>query len=120
MKMAQNRELGTRRQAFAAERVFIDLDKAGAPEWAKGCDRCKFGVIRHIDYSHGPLPLYELLPLLAAVYLVEFCDCQAGEVARQNARSMYVRMRDGNMLDAEQARVQEWVESHTSMEPVTA
>jgi hypothetical protein len=109
-----NQTLGTRRQAFAAERVYIDLDKAGAPEWAKGCDNCKFGVIRHIDYSHSPLPLYEMLPLLAAVYLVEFCDCQAGEVARQNARSMYARMRDGNMLESEAARVRQWVEGMTA------
>ncbi len=99
----------------------IALDKASAPEWAKGCEHCTFGVIRHIDYSHGPLPLYQLLPLLAAVYLVEFCECQAGEVARNNARGMYARMRDGGVLAQEQECVRQWVEGTTAnLEQVTA
>ena len=35
----------------------IALDKASAPDWAKGCARCKYGVIAHIDYNPAPLPL---------------------------------------------------------------
>lgn len=113
MKLALNRELVTRRQAFAAERTFIDLAKANAPEWAKGCDKCKFGVIG-AEYSNSPLPLYQAQPLLAEAGLIRFCDCQAGRTARERAKVEYLSIRDNPYTAFMRRQLEAWVESHNT------
>ena len=109
MKIAPNRELVTRRQAFAAERTFIDLAKASAPEWAKGCDKCKYGVIGDEAYTASPLPLYQAQPLLAEAGIIRFCDCQAGRIARERAKTEYVAIRDNPYTDFMRRQLEDWM-----------
>lgn len=95
MKIAPGKDLVSRRQALAGDRTFIDLAKASAPEWAKGCDKCKFGIVGGEGYNTSPLPLYQAQPLLAEAKMIRFCDCQAGQAARRNAAGEWRRI-DGN------------------------
>lgn len=92
----------------------IALDKASAPEWAKGCDRCKYGVIAGVDYSTAPLPLYQLQPMLAASKLIRFCDCEAGKHARNYAAGTWKALGDAGWVAQYQQRVESWVEDRNT------
>lgn len=106
MKLAAQPDLKSRRKML--EQVFIDLDKASAPEWAKGCDRCKFGVIG-ADYSSSPMPLYQAQPLLAEAGLIRFCDCEAGQAARRNAIGVWREVKDDPHTGFMRVQLEAWV-----------
>lgn len=45
--------------------------------WAKGCDRCNFGVLNQVSYSNS-LPLYLAKLALYRSGALDICDCAAG------------------------------------------
>jgi hypothetical protein len=66
------------------------IDELG-PEWAKGCDRCEYGIANAPDLT-GAVTFY----LERWVQSHEskgriFCDCQAGEAQRTNMRKLAAR-----------------------------
>jgi hypothetical protein len=111
---AKQNEMISRRQAFASEHKFVAMSAANAPEWAKGCERCDFGVIG-MEHATGPLPMFLMRAVLAERHIIEFCDCRAGHMARQHARRIYTTIKEGNerISPALMEIVNAWIEDHS-------
>lgn len=58
------------------------------PDWARGCPSCEFGIVVAPDIL-AAFPINESRAMQAAEQLVEFCDCRAGHMYRQNLRKHY-------------------------------
>ena len=110
-RKAEQRDLASRRQAIAAERTYIALSQASAPEWAHGCERCEYGVIG-MAHGNGPLPLFLMRAVLAERHVIEFCDCRAGMLAGDHARVVYAAILGGREKIAPHVMeaVEEWIE----------
>lgn len=58
------------------------------PEWAKGCESCKFGIVLAPDIL-AAFPLGEGRAVQAAEGMITFCTCKAGHLYRQHLRRVY-------------------------------
>lgn len=73
----------------------IPLEQAGeSVAWARGCDKCKFGLINPPP-ANVAAPLYIARTTQAALGLLTFCDCRAGKTYRQSLIGTYRSMSDG-------------------------
>lgn len=61
------------------------------PEWAHGCEKCRFGIVFPTELS-GADSLYMERLAQAVDGIVEFCDCKAGHMYRQHLRAEYRRV----------------------------
>lgn len=78
-----------------AERTYVDLDVAGKPDWAIGCDKCTYGLINPPPLDVADTSTYLIRTYQAANGRLDFCDCQAGQSYRQYLRGMYSAVKDG-------------------------
>jgi len=72
-----------------------DIDDAAAPGWARGCDKCKFGLINPPDPSHIPAPWYAARIAQAKVGRLQFCECDAGQGYRHYLLRKYQDIKSG-------------------------
>jgi hypothetical protein len=66
--------------------AIVDL----GPEWASGCERCKFGIV-HSDLTGAVTFYLERWVQSHETRGAIFCDCQAGEAQRTNMRKLAAR-----------------------------
>lgn len=79
--------------------VRISLPTQGRDvHWARGCDRCRFGLTVTPEHRTG-ISLYVERAVQASLGLVQFCDCRAGKAYRAFLRNTYRDIRDGGMYD---------------------
>lgn len=64
----------------------MDIKVAG-PEWANGCESCRFGIV--FAPSVGFAPLYFARAILARHGHVLFCECRAGQTAQRHAERVF-------------------------------
>lgn len=93
------------------------------PEWARGCDKCKFGIIHQPDLWGCGVSLFIARAMamdLDGICYVIYCDCRAGQAAMAKDQ----KTRDG-LNKIHTAGVQEGTDSHgnkgyewTHVEPV--
>lgn len=114
-RKAEQRELVSRRQSLADQREYISLANAAAPDWARGCGSCNFGITG-MQCENGPLPLFLLRALLAERHLIDFCDCRAGQMARQHARRVYaaIARRDEIISPFAAEALEAWIEQQSA------
>lgn len=70
------------------KRVTDHLPKSNDQAWARGCSKCKCGIVSGADILPA-LSLYEGRAVQAHEELLIFCDCRAGFMYRQNLRRIY-------------------------------
>jgi hypothetical protein len=58
------------------------------PEWAKGCESCKFGIVLAPDIL-AAFPISEGRAVQAGEGMIVFCNCKAGHLYRQHLRRVY-------------------------------
>ena len=78
-----------------AERRYIDLDAAGRPAWAMGCEKCRCGLIDPPPATVADTSLYLVRTYQAANGRLTFCDCPAGQAYRSYLRGCYAAVKDG-------------------------
>lgn len=66
-----------------------DIENASTPDWARGCRRCKFGLVNPPDANAAPGPLYLVRMFQASNQRLTFCDCRAGQSYRNYLRRVY-------------------------------
>jgi hypothetical protein len=92
-----------------------DLDTAGAPEWAWGCGKCRYGIVRNDLPLGGAVPHYLQRTVQAKDRAIVLCTCQAGQAMRSLLKRTYDATLDrteyftGPMLDA----ARQWTADHT-------
>lgn len=65
----------------------MDIKVAG-PEWANGCEACRFGIVFAPKLT-GAASLYIERAVQAHYELIAFCDCRAGLLQRQHLRRVW-------------------------------
>lgn len=65
----------------------IEAIKHG-PEWASGCGQCRYGIVNY-EEPRGGDSLYMERLVQAVDGALQFCECQAGNMLRQNLRRQY-------------------------------
>ncbi len=71
-----------------------DIANAGHPDWAYGCDKCRYGLIGAESADQLPGPLYLVRMYQASAGRFQFCDCQAGNMMRQFLRKTHTAVKD--------------------------
>lgn len=66
--------------------VSSDLVRSG-PEWAQGCEQCRFGIVDSPDVRHVPLFLGRAI--LAHHGYILFCECPAGQAQQRVAEKVW-------------------------------
>lgn len=94
--------------------VAKDVANAGAPEWARGCEKCRYGILRNDIPSGGAIPLYLQRVVQLKEHYVFLCDCEAGRHARAYYASVWLKAQaDASLLTGDDYRAAvEWTETH--------
>ena len=71
-----------------------DFEQASAPEWARGCDKCRYGIVRGNLPLGGAIPHYLQRTVQAKDRDITLCTCQAGQAMRSFLRRVYDSTRD--------------------------
>lgn len=71
-----------------------DFEQAGAPEWAFGCEKCRYGIVRNALPLGGAIPHYLQRTVQAKDRDITLCTCQAGQAMRSFMRRTYDATRD--------------------------
>lgn len=79
-----------------AERKYIDLELAGRPEWATGCDKCRYGLVDPPPVTVADTSTYLVRTWQAANGRLTFCDCAAGQAYRRYLRGCYSAVKEGH------------------------
>lgn len=90
-----------------AEKVYVDIDKASHPVGAKGCGKCRYGLLGDTR-TDGPAPLYALRIQQAQARTIQFCDCAAGAAYRSYLLGMYRKEKE---LPVASYAVGSWLEA---------
>lgn len=97
-----------------------DFEQAGAPEWAWGCDKCRYGIVRNDLPLGGAIPHYLQRTVQAKDRAIKLCTCQAGQAMRSFLKRTYDGTMDKSdyftlpMLDA----ARQWTIDHTPLPTV--
>lgn len=82
----------------------------GGPKWARGCDKCKFGIVHQPDLWSCGVSLFIARAMamdLDGICYVIYCDCRAGQAAMAKDQ----KTRDGlNLMRT--VGVQEGTDTH--------
>ena len=69
--------------------------QAAGPAWARGCEKCQGGLIDAPDASRFTASPYLVRVFQAKNGRLTFCDCQAGNMARQHLRNVWRKIESG-------------------------
>jgi len=85
--------------------------QAAGPDWARGCDKCKGGLIDAPDASYFSAPLYLVRVFQARHNLLTICNCRAGNMRRQFLRNAWRRIEsdEDHLPDAFRQAIEEEV-----------
>lgn len=73
-----------------------DMSEAAAPEWARGCEHCKGGLVKPVPgFNHIPAPMYAARVAQAKVGRLQFCECNAGQGYRHYLLRKYQDIKAG-------------------------
>ena len=70
----------------------IEWNGVPRPEWATGCEHCKYGIVSAPPVNSTDLPLVWQRAIAMRFGLVVFCECRAGQAQQFYLESVLVQI----------------------------